>query len=98
MKSVVKKSIDRAIQTAPFESLHIMVEVEEEIEWKNEEERVSQTKNLTKKLMEDFTDCYNEACNTLGVDRIIGVALTNAKIPNKNIKNNESQDEKNFAF
>ncbi len=76
-KSIVKKVIRRKIQTAKFEALDIELEVEEQIIWDTEEERIAATAKLSKRLLDDFTKTYNEVVERIGVDRCIGVV--NAK-------------------
>lgn len=72
-KSIVKKGIARKIKTAQFEQLDISVEIEEEIIWETEKERIIATRDVSRKLLDDFTSVYNSAVERLGVDRCIGV-------------------------
>jgi hypothetical protein len=53
-KSIVRKSISRKLSTAQYETLDVTVEIEEEIEWNNVEERTEKTNNVTKVLILDF--------------------------------------------
>jgi hypothetical protein len=72
-KSIIKKTISRKISTANFESLDISLEVEEQIVWETEEDRIAATAKLSEKLMDDFVATYNEAVTKIGVDRCIAV-------------------------
>lgn len=79
MKTKVIKGITRKIQTKQFENVDITVQIEEEIEWQDEAQRAEEMKKTTTRLMEDFTDTYNDVCNTLDVDRLIGAVNTDSK-------------------
>lgn len=87
-KSIISKGVIRKIRTADFEQLDIICEYKEEtIEWNTQEERKKKTKEITKMLMEDFKDTYNEIINELGIDRCIGSVKTNIKKDNNSKKN-----------
>lgn len=77
-KSIIKKVILRKIRTAQFEQLDISVELEEQIVWETEEERIEATAKISKRLLDDFTTTYNDVVDTIGVDRCIGVVATNS--------------------
>lgn len=89
-KSVIKKIIKRKIKTAQFESLDIELEVEEQIVWETEEERKAATAKLTQRLLDDFTESYNEACTRIGVDRCVAVVST------KSSSNDSAGESANF--
>ena len=91
-KSIVKKVIRRKIQTAKFEALDIELEVEEQIIWDTEEERIVATAELSKRLLDDFTKTYNEVVERIGVDRCIGVV----NVKKDNDKSNEAEVDFDF--
>ena len=70
-KSIIKKTIHRKIQTAPYESLDINVDIEEEIEWETAEERMSKTKKVTQVLIMDFLQTYEKVVTELKVKKSI---------------------------
>ncbi len=92
-KSIVKKTIRRKIQTAKFEALDIELEVEEQIIWDTEEERIAATAKLSKRLLDDFTKTYNEVVERTGVDRCIGVVT----VKKDNNKSNGSEVDFDFS-
>ena len=67
--SKIKKSIFRKIQTAKFEQVDINLEIEEEIEWKDIEDRMKKTNQITQVLLLDFIQTYNKVVEELKVDR-----------------------------
>ena len=97
-KSIIKKGIIRKIRTADFEQLDVSLNIEEEIEWKNKEERENKTKKITELLINDFKEVYNEVCKEIEISRCIGTVKTNImkKKSNNNIisppKNNDDLD------
>ena len=74
--SKIRKTISRKIQTDDFESLDVYVSVEEWVEWDTDEERAAETKRITGKLLDDFTDSFNRTVSALGVNRLIGTGTT----------------------
>lgn len=65
--SVVKKTIKRTIQTAPYESLTIEDGFEETVEWSTLAERTKKLENWNKLLLESFKLTYNKIIEELGV-------------------------------
>ena len=96
-KSIVKKIIRRKIRTADFESMDIEVEIEEQIVWETEEERTAATRQVTERLLNDFTEAYNSAVERAGVDRCIGVVSLKGG-NNKPKSNNSNGSEVDFDF
>lgn len=100
-KSTIKKSIVRQINTAKFEQVTITVEIAEDIEWKDKEERKSKIINFTDFLLSDFTETYNQVVEKLGIDRCIGAVTTTAK-PSGDGKKNKTKasgvDQDDFDF
>lgn len=94
-RTKITKGIVRKIQTKQFENVDISVSVEEEIEWENDKQRQEKIDLLTKKLLDDFKSTYNEVCNTLEVDRCIGVISTDADTKKKNKNKNSLEETKN---
>ena len=90
-KSIIKKEIIRKIRTADFEQLDVILGIEEEIEWENDEERKEKTKKLTGLLIEDFRETYNRVNEELKTNRCISSVNTN--IEKKNSSNNTKKEE-----
>lgn len=87
-KSIIKKSITRKICTAPYETLDVHIEIEEEVEWDKMDERMKKTDAISKILLLDFTKTLNQVANELGVNKKV------AQISNKNApKTQVSQDD-----
>lgn len=72
-KSVIKKTVCRKIKTADFESLDVNLEITEEVEWENFEEREKKTEKITEILLEDLKKTYNKIVSELSIDRCVGV-------------------------
>ena len=53
-KSKIKKSVKRIYNVAQYESLELVVEYEEDVEWANIEERQSKSDAVAKLLINDF--------------------------------------------
>lgn len=96
--SKIKKTIVRGIQTKQYEQLNITVELEEEIEWEDDKEREKKVKETTDKVLDDFVNTYNQVCETLKIDRCIGVVDIKKNVTNDNFSQNEclSSDEIDF--
>lgn len=88
-KTRIKKGVVRKIKTADFEQLDIIVEIEEDIEYQNDAERLAATKKVSERLLEDFTATYNEIVQRLGVNRCIGTVNTDIKMNKKASKNDD---------
>jgi hypothetical protein len=87
-KSIIKKSITRKICTAPYETLDVHIEIEEEVEWDKMDERMKKTDAISKILLLDFTKTLNQVANELGVNKKV------AQISNKNAQKTQvSQDD-----
>ncbi len=91
-KSIIKKAISRKIRTADFESLDVSIEVEEQIVWETEEERVAATIKISERLLDDFTTTYNDVVKKVGVKRCIGVVTTNSGKKNSGKKKAEPKE------
>ena len=86
-KSIIKKSITRKISTAPYETLDVHVEIQEEVEWDKMDERMKKTDAISKILLIDFAKTLNQVAEELGVNKKV------AQISNKNAQNPKvSQD------
>ena len=68
-KSKIKKSISRKLSTAQYETLDIHVEIEEEIEWENPQERIKKTNNITKVLILDFNQTLQKSLEELKLNK-----------------------------
>lgn len=66
-KSIISRRIGRKIQTAPFESLEVAIEVEDEIEWDTMEERDSKMANHLHLATSEFHRSFDFACSALGL-------------------------------
>jgi len=58
--STISKSVERIFNIAPYESLKVVVGIEEEIEWSDIDERKRKTKNWTKLLLNDFNETVED--------------------------------------
>jgi len=56
----IRKSIERIYNVAPYESLKVVVGIDEEIEWSTLAERQKKTKNWTKLLVKDFNETVED--------------------------------------
>tara|TARA_Y100000310_G_scaffold57488_2_gene52718 strand:+ start:46306 stop:46614 length:309 start_codon:yes stop_codon:yes gene_type:complete len=95
-KSVVKKSILRKICTKKYETVDIHVEIEEQIEWENEKEKLSETGRVSKFLLTDFVKTHDMALSELGVDRCIAQVTTTSENMPKKKGNSEKEDPLDF--
>ncbi len=93
-KSKIRKRIIRKIRKADFEQLDVVIDIEEEIEWENQSQRKKKTEKITKLLIDDFRETYNEICEELKVDRCIGSVSGNIIKENKN-KENKNKENNN---
>jgi len=75
----IKLGVTRTIKTAEFESLHILAEIEEVVEWSNEEEREKGIERVKDHYISDFTKGYTSITNSIGVNR----SLATGKLVNK---------------
>ena len=102
-KSVIKKSITRKISTAPYETLDVHVEIQEEVEWEKMEERMKKTDAISKILIIDFVKTLNQVSEELNLNKKIAQVSSkkndrNAKVSNSNvtIKNNGAEGDFDF--
>lgn len=78
-KTKIKLGVTRTIKTAEFESLHVLAEIEETIEWSNEEERSKGIERVKNHYVSDFTIGYTSIIESIGVKR----SLATGKLVNK---------------
>ena len=78
-KTEVKLGVTRTIKTADFESLHIIAEITETVNWDSEEERNKGVDTVTNHLMSDFSKGYGKITDSIGVKRCLAVG----KLENK---------------
>lgn len=64
-KSVIRKSIQRTLSTAKYESIVIHDEIEEEIEWSSLEEREKKINNWTTLLLKEFQQSHDRILDEL---------------------------------
>lgn len=79
-KTKIKLGVTRTIKTAEFESLHILAEIEETVEWSNEEERAKGIERVRDHYVSDFTKGYTAIIESIGVKRSLAIG----KLENKN--------------
>ncbi|MFW6015242.1 MAG: hypothetical protein ACOCRK_02245 [bacterium] len=70
-KSKIRKSISRLISTGEFENVHITVDIEEEIEWQNVNERMEKTQNINKILVTDMINTIKTTLKDLKLNKKI---------------------------
>jgi hypothetical protein len=78
-KTKIKLGVTRTIKTAEFESLHILAEIEEVVEWSNEEERDRGIERVKDHYVSDFTKGYTAIVKSVGVQRSLAIG----KLENK---------------
>ena len=92
-KTKIKLGVNRTIKTAEFESLHILAEIEEVVEWSNEEERETGIDRVVNHYRSDFTKGYTAITESLGVQRSLAVGkLENKRTGETNTANVEADD------
>lgn len=64
-KMIIKKSICRKLNTAQFEQLDINLEIEQEIEFETEQEKIEKTREITNFIKKDWLELYNETTSTV---------------------------------
>ena len=102
-KSIIKKSITRKISTAPYESIDINIEITEEVEWENMDERMKKTDAISKILLIDFVKSLNLAAEELNFTKNIATISgkkkpqnAKEKTDNKSINTNEGEGDFDF--
>ena len=89
----IKLGVTRTIKTAEFESLHILTEIEETIEWANEEERAAAIDKVRAHYVSDFTKGYTAITDSVGVSRSLATGKLENKMTGKiNTANVEADD------
>ncbi len=63
--SRIKKSIQRTLTTAKYESIVIHTEIDEEIQWSSLEEREKKSRNWDAFLIQDFKKTHDEVLKEL---------------------------------
>jgi len=81
-KSKIRKAIFRKLNTAQYENVDIIVDIEEEIEWNTIEERMKKTENITKILVLDFIRTQEQALKELNINKKLAV-VTNSSSASK---------------
>lgn len=69
-KTIISREIRRTIQTAPYESLVITEQLEEEIQWKTESEFNEKSQALRVKLIEQFKLTHDHELSELGFEKL----------------------------
>lgn len=94
MNSKIKKTIIRKIKTADFESIDIAEEIEQEIEWKTDKERVEKEDKVFRALLDAFKKDLVLTMTELGLDKCIGsVTVKEGTQPKKKSNKKSSFDE-----
>ena len=100
-KSIIKKSISRKISTAPYETLDIHVEIEEEVEWEKMDDRMKKTDAISKILLIDFAKTLNQVTEELTVNKKIA-QVSNTQVSNTQVSDNNASinkdEEDGFDF
>jgi hypothetical protein len=102
-KSIIKKSISRKVCTAPYETLDVHVEIVEEVEWENMDERMKKTEAISKILIIDFVKTLNRVAEELNVDKKVAQVSgqKKAESPKENTANvsiDSNKDGGDFDF
>ena len=74
--SVIKKTLSRTISTGAYENVFVSVGFEEEITWKNIEERQKKTRAISKVLEKDLKESIVSALGSLGLVETEGIKKT----------------------
>ena len=97
MKSIIKRSIIRKIRTADFESIDVTEEVQQEIEWKTDAEKVKQENKVYRSLLDSFKRDLVLTMTELGLDKCIGSISTKDNKPSPKKKTTSfSEDDIDF--
>ena len=87
--------IDKTIQPKQFEPIKIIVDIEEDFYWENEEDRTKKMKNYRDRMLKDFVKTFNEAAVAIGEEsRCIGRIVNSGDVPVHG-KKQEAKDDKN---
>jgi hypothetical protein len=97
-KGTIKKSINRKISTAQFESIDIYEEVIEEVEWDTEAERIKISGEVSKSLFDNFTETYTQAMEIIGVERCLAKVKMRKGVPAPGKDKKESDKDDSLAF
>jgi hypothetical protein len=102
-KSIIKKSITRKICTAPYETLDVHVEIEEEVEWEKMDERMKKTDAISKILLIDFAKTLNQVTDELKVDKKIAQVsgkknVQKPQVSDDNVTINKDEGSEDFDF
>jgi len=89
--SRIKKSIERIYNIAPYESLKIVVGIEEEIQWETLKERRRKSEDWTKILTDDF----NKTVQDIFKDQNVSEKKVFIKSPEKTQPLDEIDDKIN---
>ena len=97
MKSIIKRSIIRKIKTADFESIDVTEEVQQEIEWKTDAEKVKQENKVYRSLLDSFKRDLVLTMTELGLDKCIGsISTKDNKSSSKKKTTSFSEDDIDF--
>jgi hypothetical protein len=99
--SKIKKSISRKISTAQYESIDIVVEIEEVVEWETTEERMRKTDTVSKILIVDFMKTLEKTMSDLKLNKKISTVSNygkknQEKEPQSSIIKEETEDDFDF--
>jgi hypothetical protein len=97
-KTTLRLEIDRTIQPKQFESIKVIVDVQESFYWKDEKDRTNKIKAHTEKISEDFVSTFNHVVKRIGEeDRCIGKVITGGDVSIEEKKQIISSDDE-FDF
>lgn len=95
-KTEIRLAATRKISTDKFESLDVVADITEVIEWKSEADRSKKVDKVTAHFIDDFSKGYNALTKAIGVKRSLAVGvLTNAKDETEK-QGNVTTDEDEF--
>lgn len=75
VKTEIRLAVTRKISTDKFESLDVVADITEVIEWKSESDRSKKIDKVTKHLVDDFRKAYNTIIREIGVKRSLATAV-----------------------
>lgn len=102
-KSIIKKSITRKICTAPYETLDVHIEIQEEVEWEKMDERMKKTDAISKILLIDFAKTLNQVADELKVNKKVAQVSGNKnvqkpKVSDEDVSINNNRGNEDFDF
>jgi thymidylate kinase len=82
--SKISKRISRTFKIGDYKSLVVDINFEEDVTWKDMNERNKKSENITKLLLKDFQNTTNEVFKELGVSEKKAVFIDSSPQPKSN--------------